>query len=1084
MDGNAPPQGAETEAQYIVGIGSSAGGLEALRELASSLPTELPVAYVVVQHMSPQHKSLLTTLVARESRLRVEDVTDGVVPAPNVIYVTPPNADVVMSAGKLRLLPPSPDRASPKPSVDRFLMSIADEKAEHAVGVILSGTGSDGAYGVQAIREAGGITISQDDASAKYDGMPNAAVETGCVDLVLNPHQIGTHLAKILSSPKDFGKLIQEQEAGSPVLDLLQILLARTRVDFRDYKQSTVQRRIERRMIALGINSQIDYTTHCRSNPSEVDALFKDLLISVTRFFRDSDEFEHLSQALREQLDPQSRDSLRIWVAGCATGEEAYTIAIILAELLGGPQMLTKDRIQIFATDIDENALRIARQGHYSLTALNDVPDDLANQYFTRSGDRVQVIEALRSVILFSNHNLCNDPPFQRIDLVCCRNLLIYFGNTLQTKVLTRLHYAMRDSALLFLGTAESAFGSEDLFIPVGKNLRIFRKRTLKNTWSRAPLLDASRHRISSVPEPAQTAQKSNVDRLLFDSLAKSLADNSLLISDDLSIMRVYGDVSRYIELREGNALQIRLNLLKSPLREEARSLLTLALKHNSRRTGVKHLLAKDGDDPVQLEAIPIHAKGIDERAVLLTFTHFQATRSVTLQTGNDDEQSENTHGRVADLEKELSSTREALQQTIEELETSNEELQSLNEELQSTNEELQATNEELETANEELQSTNEELITVNEELQVNSAELSAKTNELSSVLEHAPSALLMVNEALQIAEASAAARVLFDLSERLDRPHVSQCRLPPDFPQLAPICDDVLRLGKPTAAEFVSRGTHYQLNCAPFYDQRGRLCGVTLVVSEFPELARSMDMLLDNAPFLVMWRRLDGRILRISNASARTLNLTRSEAEGRNLYDVLDPVAAKQVRDGDNQTVASPNQMALQTFPVMANGGKDVRWLSTQRFVHNDPLTDEPAIYAFGTDVTEVVEVNEQLTMRNQQLEMAQRSGDFGIWEISVRDRRVFWSDEAFSLYGYPNSDTAPTLEMLTDLLAKEDADHLQSIFDGQAEPSRGMVFYHSSRGASSDAKSLITKAQVRYGPTGDAEFLFGIVHNAVEEP
>jgi len=287
----------------IVGIGSSAGGLEAIRELLGALPMQADVSYVIVQHMSPHHKSLLTVLVGRESALKVQDVTDGVKPEAGSIYVTPPKTDIVIKDGRLCLEDPSPDAGVPKPSVDRFLISLAEDYGANSMAIILSGTGSDGAYGVQAIREVGGITIAQDDSSAKYDGMPTSAVETGCVDLILRPSDIGRHLEKILTSPRDFRAFRKNETDLAPVDDLLQILLARTRVDFREYKQSTIQRRIERRMVALGIDNQEDYTSFCRKNPHAVDALFKDLLISVTRFFRDGSEFEDLRSCLPELVE-------------------------------------------------------------------------------------------------------------------------------------------------------------------------------------------------------------------------------------------------------------------------------------------------------------------------------------------------------------------------------------------------------------------------------------------------------------------------------------------------------------------------------------------------------------------------------------------------------------------------------------------------------------------------------------------------------------------------------------------------------------------------------------------------------------
>lgn len=822
----------------IIGVGSSAGGLEAISELVGSLPADMDATYVVVQHLSPHHKSLMKELVARQTKLEVEDVVDGLLPQANVVYITPPNNDVVLHKGVLRLVEPNPETASPKPSVDRFLLSLAEEMEDKSVAIILSGTGPDGAYGVRAIREACGITIAQDADSAKYDGMPSAAIGTGCVDLVLRPSDIGAHLHKILAKPRNFAGLQNQDPELSPLSDLLQVLMARTKIDFREYKQSTITRRIERRMVALGIESQQEYADFCRNNPQALDDLFKDLLISVTRFFRDRDEFEQLSRHLPALLKAKGDEPLRVWVAGCATGEEVYSIAILLAEALGGPHVQLKDKVQIFATDIDQEALLVARKGVYDLTALNDIPKKLAENYLVRQGGGVRVIENLRTAILFPIHDVCRDPPFLKVDLLCCRNVLIYFGSALQRRVLARFHYALNKDGLMFIGTAESVSGAEEHFTKSTEGNKIFRKRRLTNPDAKAlrpkERMAPSTSRIGrprSGPPPSDST-----DRQMFEALAASLGKNSVLVTEDCTIVRVFGDISPFVELKEGNELKMHLDLIRRPLREEARSLVTIAMKNGTHRSGVRHLLREDDENAVQLDVYPIIAPGISERAALLVFNDVDVdaiAANLSLSSTEMEIEDEQAHQRIKTLENEVFMTREALQQTIEELETSNEELQSLNEEMQSTNEELQATNEELETSNEELQSTNEELITVNEELQVTAAELSGRTWELTSVLETAPLAILVIDNALQVSQATRAAVARFKLTMPLANPHISQCFLPEGFPALAPLCSDTLKLGEQKSVECTSEGKPIHLSCSPFFDMHGRIQGVTLVVME-----------------------------------------------------------------------------------------------------------------------------------------------------------------------------------------------------------------------------------------------------------
>lgn len=1015
--------GADETDVMIIGIGSSAGGLEAIRELVATLPTKLNASYVVVQHMSPHHKSLMTELVARQTSLKVEDVVDGTAPEPSVVYITPPNTDIIYDNGKLYLVEPSPETASPKPSVDRFLLSLADKHGENSMAIILSGTGTDGAYGVQAIREAGGITIAQDTESAKYDGMPMAAMQTGCVDLVLRPFEIGTHLQKILMSARDFDSFRQEANTTSSTSDLLQILLARTRVDFREYKQSTINRRIERRMLALGIDSREEYTQFCRVNPNAVDALFKDLLISVTRFFRDRSEFDQLGDLLPTLISKTDTAPLRVWVAGCATGEEAFSIAIMLAEALGGPTVQLKDHVQIFATDIDKDALDVARKGVYGLAALNDIPQAFVDRYFIQQNDGIRVIDSIRSAILFSDHNVCQDPPFQKVNLLCCRNLLIYFGNTLQHKVMSRFHYAMTDNALMFLGTAETVAGSNEMFIQDSSSAHIYRRRSIRRSDT-APFSEVSTLRKSRSVRPARVGQSEGVstDRQMFEALALGLGQNSILVTNGYSIVQVYGNVSPYIEMNENSNLKMHIDLLRRPFREEARSLVTLALKNGEHRSGVRHLLAEDADEEVRLEVYPIIARDINERAALVVFTEVQRDRTREIDAANDNARAGIESDRIRILEDEVATTREALQQTIEELETSNEELQSLNEELQSTNEELQATNEELETSNEELQSTNEELITVNEELQVTAAELSGRTGELMSVLETAPLSIMVLDTALQISQATNAASDMFSLARPIAHPHISQCVLPEGFPSLAPICNETLKLGESAMKEFNAGGSRFKLNCSPFFDMRGQVKGVTIVVSEFPGLAQELDQILDDFNVFMLNRDTKGTILRISEKLATSLGTTRGKAEGAS----FDRIASKELVDAFHARDAvlsnSADGRVVDVLKFSPTSGDGARWLHTESQIHEISATGAPTIYTFAQDITDEVEARIAAEEALAEIVTLQDMANIGYWSLDRVTKEVFWSDEAFRIHGKVPDGRMPAYEETLNFYHQDD--------------------------------------------------------------
>lgn len=1012
----------------LIAIGSSAGGLEAIRELVNALPADLPVSYVVVQHMSPHHKSLMTELVARQTNLVVRDVVDGMVPERNVIHITPPRTDILFEDGKLRLTAPSPELASPKPSVDRFLTSLADSYGDKTVAIILSGTGSDGSYGVQAIREAGGITIAQDNETAKYDGMPFSAVQTGCIDLILPPSDIGTHLQKILTSQRDFGEFRKGSLNESPVSDLLQILLARTRVDFREYKQATINRRIERRMVALGIGTQEEYTQFCRTNPHALDALFKDLLISVTRFFRDKDEFNQLGKLLPQLVEARSGAPMRIWIAGCATGEEAYSIAMMLSEALAEDSRPLKDIVQIFATDIDKDALQVARRGVYSLSALNEIPKKMADKYLIRQSDGVRVVDSLRAAILFSDHNVCQDPPFQKIDLLCCRNLLIYFGNALQHKVMSRFHYSLAGDGLLFLGTAESVAGADDMFTPERQSAHIFRKRRLRGqnrtayTGQRNPTITRS----NTSPEPVGQS----ADRHLFEALAASLGENSLLVTEDFGIARVYGDMSKYIEIKSSSSLKMHLDLLRSPLREEARSLVTIAMRNNAHRAGVRHLLADDAETETRIDVYPIIAKDISEKAALVVFNAIEidhTRRALKTSTAID-------HGGNAEqiraLEHEIATTREALQQTIEELETSNEELQSLNEELQSTNEELQATNEELETSNEELQSTNEELITVNEELQVTAAELSGRTGELTSVIESTPLAIIVMDNALQISQATNAAANRFSIRRPISSPHISQCVLPEGYPSLAPICSEALKVGETVSSEFNSNDTRVLLTCSPYFNVHGQILGVTMVVTEFPGLAREMELLLNNSKLYATHHAIDGTLLRASESSANLLGHSREEMLGRNIFDLYSPETVQHIKAVENDLIVNDLGVVQTTYKVQRADGTPV-WLSVDKIAYAHQGENKPTIYSVGMDITEVVEAKQEAQSLFKQLLLLQDMVQAGYWSVDLTSQEVHWSKEVFRIHGVDDTEPTPPLEEAINFYHPDDREEVARLVD-----------------------------------------------------
>ena len=609
---------AEAKRPVMIGIAASAGGLEAITQMVKHLPLKAGASYIVVQHMSPTHRSLLPSLIDRETELPVIELTsEDISPQPDTIYITPPNFDVVLDGGMLALRKPGGPPGTPKPLADRLFKSLAKECGEHCIGVVLSGTGNDGSYGVRAIREVGGVTIAQEAGSAKYEGMPWAALHTGCIDLTMSPDMIGPQLDSILS---DSGGLADLQDLASSfgtLRDLHHILLARTGVDFRDYKETTINRRIARRMVALGVTDYENYVEHCRADESEVDSLYKDMMISVTRFFRDPSQFNKLAKVIRAMVADSHDRQLRIWVAGCATGEEAYSIAILFAEALGGLEKLTKDRIQIFATDIDTQALEVARRGAYPLSAANDVPHTYIEPYFHIGDDMLEVDKQLRAVVLFSRHNIIQDPPFINMDMVSLRNLLIYFGAALQEKVLSRMAYALVPSGKLFLGTSETVGAMHGHFETQSLPDKLYSKRGLRQPMQpTANILPTSTIQRGVQPSLRRPSKPLAPD--MFETLVRMLAPNGFIATRFNEIIRIIGDISHVAGLNEHSSLmRLTTKALKPDLRAEAASLITISLRSEAIRHGRWHAISGVGFEEVRLTCYPLLADGAGEHHVL-----------------------------------------------------------------------------------------------------------------------------------------------------------------------------------------------------------------------------------------------------------------------------------------------------------------------------------------------------------------------------------------------------------------------------------------------------------------------------------
>lgn len=755
---------ADDTALTVVGIGASAGGLEALKVLISALPASGNMCYVVAQHLSPTHNSLLTELLAPVTKLSVRELRDGQAADPGCVFITPPDHDVEYNDGRLSLHTPR-SGVGPKPSVDRLLNSLAENAGDHSVAIILSGTGSDGATGVRAVKAAGGVVLVQSPDDAKYDGMPRSAIQTGCVDLVLTPDQIADTLENLAQTFGEGRVPNADQGIGDGYQRVIALVKRAAGMDLANYKSSTVERRIRRRMTMRRMDDMDEYAGLLQREPQEAELLSRDVLISVTSFFRDDANFRALERVLGTLVeDRDAEEVVRVWVPGCATGEEAYSIAIVLAEI-------TREKVDapdflIFASDIDENALNVARAGQYADSALEEVSDELKSRYFHRQAGMWTVKKSLRQSIVFASQNVIEDPPFSRMDLVSCRNVLIYFNRDVQKRVLELFHYSLRDFGLLFLGRSESIDPYHSLFKPISKRERLFRRQSGETDYV-VPLRSARADRSMASQDGAYDNSFSQRRASRNTQLARALLNRycppCVVVDSQDRVIHTAGNVSRFLSFPDGELDTGVFQLVPESARPELRALLHRVRREDKPAMGSR--LRSDEDDGIEDGSdvrLSVHPLRIDKDSlVIVAFEPVKDQPTVNADSAEDDPR----EFRIAsELERELANTRMHLQTVVEELETSNEELQSQSEELQSANEELQSTNEELQTSNEELQSTNEELTTVNDELQSKSSELESLAATLISVKESLASPLLVVDRRLQLQDTNNASELLMKL--------------------------------------------------------------------------------------------------------------------------------------------------------------------------------------------------------------------------------------------------------------------------------------------------------------------------------
>ncbi|MRR22299.1 chemotaxis protein CheB [bacterium] len=772
-----PPKKA-AERFPIVGIGASAGGLEALEQFLANVPENSGMAYVVIQHLDPTQKGMLPELLQRITPMKVWQVTDRMPVKVNSVYVIPPNKSMSILNGVLYLFEPVETRGMRLP-IDFFLRSLADDRHDLSIGVILSGMGSDGSAGLRAIKERNGIVVVQDPSDAKFDSMPRSAIELVLVDIVAAARELPGRLIEFLKHiPAIRSELNAEVKDKSSLDKIIILLRTYTGNDFSLYKKNTLYRRIERRMTVHKIDKIVNYVHFLQGNPKEVEILFKELLIGVTSFFRDSAVWARMKEVhLPEILSAIQPDTvLRAWIPGCSTGEEAYTMAIVFREAVEKMTHHGSPTLQIFATDIDPDAIDIARRGIYPANIAADISPDRLNRYFVSTDEGYRIKTEIREMVVFAQHNIILHPPFTRIDILSCRNLLIYMDPELQKKLIGLFYYSTNPGGLMLLGSSETPGNHNNLFTPVDSKLRIYRRTRSSNLPEFFDFPSSFSRSKSSVtknliPDTGNVSIQVLADRLMLDNYSPA----GVLVNEYGDVIYIHGHTGKYLEPAAGKANMNIFAMLREGLRNEFHHSFRKAVAN--KETVVLHHLRVSANGVSQ--HVDIEIKWIDKPellygTLLIVFTDVKEVAGTSPLPGKKGHLKDRT--REKELEAEVLRMREVMQNSLEEVQTSQEELRSTNEELQSTNEELQSTNEELTTSKEEMQSLNEELQTVNAELQAKVDDYSRVNNDMKNLLNSTEIATLFLDKDLNIRRFTHQATKIFKLIKSdIGRPFTDQ---------------------------------------------------------------------------------------------------------------------------------------------------------------------------------------------------------------------------------------------------------------------------------------------------------------------
>ena len=920
----------------IVGIGASAGGLEALEQFLGNVPEDSGLAYVVIQHLDPTQKGMLPELLQRLTKLQVFQVKNGMVLQPNCVYVIPPNKNMSVSKGVLYLFNPSETRGLRLP-VDFFFRSLADDRKELSIGVVLSGMGSDGSLGLRAIKENNGIVMAQDPSTAKYDSMPRSAIDSVLVDVVAPadelPEKLLFFLKHIPPAKTDTTKTYRDNSALEKIIILLK---THTGNDFSLYKKNTMYRRIERRMAVHKINEISSYVHFMSENPKEIDLLFKELMIGVTNFFRDIRVWENLSESVLPGMlaNLQPGSTMRAWVPGCSTGEEAYSLAIVFKEALEKISSQQGITLQIFATDLDNDAIEIARKGIFPANIANDVSESRLNRFFTETEEGYHINTEIREMLVFAPHNILMHPPFRNIDILSCRNLLIYLDAELQSKLIRMFYSSMNPQGIIMLGASESLGEHSHLFTSLHAKMKIF-KRSVTAISTGLYDFPASVSKIRPEQIENQPSEKftPSIQTLAEKLLLQHFAPAGVLVNEKGDIIYINGHTGKYLEPATGKANMNIFAMLREGLRSEFSAAFRQALQEKDTvyisRVKVR---TNGGFQPVRINIHWINEPEALKGMIMITFSD-----GPEVVENNEQINSGHKRGKVkkqSELEKELQRSREEMQKKQEEMETSQEELRAANEELQSTNEELQSTNEELTTSKEEMQSLNEELQTVNAELMSKVEDYHRVENDMKNLLNSTDIATLFLDKDLNIRRFTPQATQIFKFKNSdIGRPFTDQAS-DLKYPEMTEDALEVLRtlvhIEKQVPTE---DGRWYSVRIMPYRTYSNKIDGLVITFMNVTDLKKKegklheteqmQRLLMESSSYVVIKLSSKRKIEEFNPEAEKFFGRKRKQIMNKDFIKMFVPEAFQKKAEEDMKELFGEAKDGKYKTQVIDAGGK-----------------------------------------------------------------------------------------------------------------------------------------------------------------